>query len=51
MNYIDKNLKGINNNSTLGIILVKKNNRFYVEYSSNENIIAREYLIRLVDYK
>lgn len=45
MNYIDKNFKEINNNSTLGIILIKKNNRFYVEYSSNEKIIAIEYIL------
>ncbi len=45
MNYIDKYLKSINHNPTLGIILVKKNNGYYVEYSSNENIIAREYIL------
>ena len=45
MNYCDKYLKSINNNPTLGIVLVRKNNRFYVEYTSNENIIAREYIL------
>ena len=45
MNYCDKYLKNINNNPTLGIVLVRKNNKFYVEYSSNENIIAREYIL------
>ena len=38
-------LKGPNNNPTLGIVLVKKNDGYYVEYSSNELIIAREYII------
>lgn len=47
MTYCDKYLKSINNNPTLGIVLVRKNNRFYVEYSSNENIIAREYILRV----
>ena len=45
MTYCDKYLKSINNNPTLGIVLVRKNNRFYVEYTSNENIIAREYIL------
>ena len=45
MTYCDKYLKNINNNPTLGIVLVRKNNRFYVEYTSNENIIAREYIL------
>ena len=40
MTYCDNYLKSINNNPTLGIVLVRKNNRFYVEYTSNENIIA-----------
>ena len=45
VNYIDKNIKTINQNKTIGIILVKKNNKFIVEYSTNENIIARSYEI------
>jgi hypothetical protein len=45
MNYIDTNLKRINHNPTLGIVLVKKNDGYYIEYSSNELIIAREYII------
>ena len=45
MNYIDKNIKSINQNNTLGIILCKKNNELIVKYSSNNNIISREYVI------
>ena len=45
MNYIDKNIKSINQNNTLGIILCKKNNELIVKYSSNDNIISREYVI------
>ena len=46
MNYIDDNLKRINQNKTLGIIICKINNEFIVKYSSNERIIAREYIIQ-----
>ncbi len=43
MNYIDKNLKTINQNKTIGIIIVRKNNKFVMEYVSDKRIIAREY--------
>ena len=43
MNYIDKNLKMINQNKTIGIIIVRKNNKFVMEYVSDKRIIAREY--------
>lgn len=46
MNYIDDNIKRINQNKTLGIIICKINNEFIVKYSSNERIIAREYIIQ-----
>lgn len=47
MNYCDKHLKTIDENPTLGIIICKKNNKLVVDYSSNENIIAREYILRV----
>lgn len=43
MNYIDKNVKEINNNSTIGIIICKKENGFVIEYCSDERIAVREY--------
>ena len=43
MNYIDKNLKNINQNKTIGIIICKKENRYVIEYCSDERILAREY--------
>ena len=43
MNYIDKNLKTISQNKTIGIIIVRKNNKFVMEYASDKRIIAREY--------
>ena len=45
MNYIDKNIKRINQNKTIGIILVKKNNKFVIEYCSDERIDSKEYVI------
>lgn len=43
MNYIDKNLKKINQDKTIGIIIVRKNNKFVLEYCSDERILIREY--------
>jgi len=45
MDYIDDNLKKINQDKTIGIIIVKKNNKFVMEYCSDQRIIAREYII------
>ena len=42
MNYIDKNLKNINQNKTIGIIC-KKENKYVIEYCSDDRILAREY--------
>lgn len=43
MNYIDKNVKGINDNKTVGIIICKQNNQYVIDYCSDDRIIAREY--------
>ena len=43
MNYIDKNVKEVSNNSTIGILICKKENRFVIEYCSLDSIVIREY--------
>ena len=43
MNYIDKNIKEISNNNTIGILICKKENRFVIEYCSDDRITVREY--------
>ncbi len=45
MNYIDKNLKTIDEDRTIGIIICKKDNKFVLEYSSDERIISKEYKV------
>ena len=42
MNYIDKNLKKQAQDKTIGIILCKKDNKFIMEYCSDERIKIRE---------
>ncbi len=43
MNYIDKNIKTIEENNTVGIIICKQDNEYVIKYCSDERIIAREY--------
>ena len=45
MNYIDKNIKEISNNDTIGIIICKSENKFVIEYCSDERITVRKYEI------
>ncbi len=44
--YIDKNIKTIYQNKTIGIILVKINNELILEYSSDSNITTRTYILK-----
>ena len=43
MNYLDKNIKEVSNNNTIGILICKRENRFVIEYCSDERIAVREY--------
>ena len=43
MNYIDKNVKEISNNNTMGIIICRRESKFVIEYCSDERIAVREY--------
>ena len=45
MNYIDNNLKKINMDKTIGIIIVKKDNRYIMEYCSDKRILSKEYVL------
>ena len=45
MNYIDKNIKEITNNNTIGILICKRENKFVIEYCSDERIVIREYVL------
>ncbi len=45
MNYIDKNLRTNEQNKTIGIIICKKDNKYIIEYSSDNRIITKEYLL------
>ena len=42
-NYIDRNLRSINQNETIGIIISKKDNKYIMSYSTDKRILSREY--------
>ena len=43
MNYMDKNIKTVEENDTVGIIICKQDNEYIIKYCSDDRIIAREY--------
>ena len=43
MNYIDRNIKEIVDNKTVGIIICKKDDHFVIDYCSDKRIISREF--------
>ena len=45
MNYIDKNVKDISDDKTIGIIICARNNKYVIEYCSDERIFVREFKI------
>jgi len=46
MNYIDNDLKKDNHNNTIGILIVKQDNKYIMKYfKDNTNIITREYKV------
>ena len=47
MNYVDKNLRTIHQDKTIGIIISKKNNQYIIEYCSDPRIYIREYILKV----
>ena len=45
MAYIDKNLRRIDQDKTIGIIIARRDNKYLIEYCSDKRIISREYKI------
>lgn len=43
MNYIDENIKTIDENETVGIIICKQDNIYVIKYCSDDRIISRIY--------
>ena len=48
MNYIDRNLREINMDKTIGIIITRKENKFVMEYCSDKRILNTTYELEKV---
>ena len=46
MNYLDKNLRKVNQDKTIGIIICKKDNKFIMEYASDNRVFRSIYKIK-----
>ena len=43
INYVDKNIRRVDQDTTIGIIICKKDNKFIMEYCSDDRIYQRVY--------
>ena len=43
MNYIDENIRSIEENETVGIIICKEDNKYIIKYCSDNRIFSRVY--------
>ncbi len=48
MNYIDKNIKRINQDKTIGIIITKEDNKYIMSYCSDERIFSTTYELQKI---
>ena len=48
MNYIDENIKKINQDKTIGIIITKKDNKYIMSYCSDKRIFNTSYILEEV---
>lgn len=44
MNYINENIKTINQNNTIGIIIAKEDNKYLIKYASDDRIFTTKYI-------
>ena len=44
--YIENNIKNINHNKTIGVLIVKKNNQYVIEYTTNKDIYVTTYTLQ-----
>ena len=41
--FVDKNIRKKNHNKTIGILIVKKNNKYVIEYTTSEDVYVTTY--------
>ncbi len=43
--FVDKNIKRDNHNKTIGLLIVKKKNKFVIEYTTSNDILVTTYAL------
>ena len=46
MNYVDKNIKEIHNENSVGVIICKKEDKYVLEYCSDDRIFTTTYEVQ-----
>ena len=45
VNYVEDNIKEINHNKTIGLLIVKENDKYVIKYTTNEDILVTTYAL------
>ena len=45
VSYVENNIKDSNHNKTIGVLIVKKNNTYVIEYTTNNDIYVTTYML------
>ena len=45
VSYVDNNIKEDNHNKTIGVLIVKKNNKYVIEYTTSNDIYVTTYML------
>ena len=49
--FVDKNIKRDNHNKTIGLLIVKKKNKFVIEYTTSDDILVTTYALDNKQFK
>ena len=45
VNYVEDNIKDINHNKTIGLLIVKENNKYIIKYTTSNDILVTTYAL------
>ena len=45
MNYVEDNIKEINHNKTIGLLIVKEKDKYIVKYTTSNDILVTTYAL------
>ena len=45
VNYVEDNIKDINHNKTIGLLIVKENDKYVIKYTTSNDILVTTYAL------